>query len=167
MHSLLKLEIIKIHTKNIIRILRLPWLNNGPLFVWHLFIVLKISSFIFLNVVKNILNYIFDIGHGKFSAIWKIFKSPGISKFIFCGKPNHKKNFSLLNISKISPNYCFFPVDVTVYHNGFHGDLNETFLVGNVKPEVKKLVDSRIASRLAYVGTSSSIVLEHSNSLLS
>lgn len=33
------------------------------------------------------------------------------------------------------------PVDVTVYHNGFHGDLNETFLVGNVKPEVKKLVE--------------------------
>ncbi|XP_008559022.1 methionine aminopeptidase 1 [Microplitis demolitor] len=31
-------------------------------------------------------------------------------------------------------------VDVTVYHNGFHGDLNETFLVGNVKPEIKKLV---------------------------
>ena len=32
-------------------------------------------------------------------------------------------------------------VDVTVYHNGFHGDLNETFLVGTVKPEVRKLVD--------------------------
>ncbi|XP_015516122.1 methionine aminopeptidase 1 [Neodiprion pinetum] len=32
-------------------------------------------------------------------------------------------------------------VDVTVYHNGFHGDLNETFLVGNVKPEIKKLVE--------------------------
>lgn len=32
-------------------------------------------------------------------------------------------------------------VDVTVYHNGFHGDLNETFLVGNVKPEVRKLVE--------------------------
>ncbi|XP_014214084.1 methionine aminopeptidase 1 [Copidosoma floridanum] len=31
-------------------------------------------------------------------------------------------------------------VDITVYHNGFHGDLNETFFVGNVKPEVKKLV---------------------------
>lgn len=31
-------------------------------------------------------------------------------------------------------------VDVTVYHKGFHGDLNETFLVGDVKPEVKKLV---------------------------
>ncbi|XP_015588470.1 methionine aminopeptidase 1 [Cephus cinctus] len=32
-------------------------------------------------------------------------------------------------------------VDVTVYHNGFHGDLNETFFVGNVKPEIKKLVE--------------------------
>lgn len=27
-----------------------------------------------------------------------------------------------------------------MYHNGFHGDLNETLLVGNVKPEIKKLV---------------------------
>lgn len=32
-------------------------------------------------------------------------------------------------------------MDVTVYHNGFHGDLNETFLIGNVKPEIKKLVE--------------------------
>ncbi|GFG38523.1 hypothetical protein Cfor_01193 [Coptotermes formosanus] len=31
-------------------------------------------------------------------------------------------------------------VDVTVYHRGFHGDLNETFLIGNVSPEGKKLV---------------------------
>lgn len=31
-------------------------------------------------------------------------------------------------------------VDVTVYHRGFHGDLNETFLVGNVNPSAKKLV---------------------------
>lgn len=38
-------------------------------------------------------------------------------------------------------NYRFYLVDVTVYHNSFHGDLNETFLVGNVKPEVKKLVE--------------------------
>lgn len=38
-------------------------------------------------------------------------------------------------------NLFFFSVDVTVYHNGFHGDLNETFLVGNIKPEVKKLVE--------------------------
>lgn len=31
-------------------------------------------------------------------------------------------------------------VDITVYHRGFHGDLNETFFVGNVKDEHKKLV---------------------------
>uniref|UniRef100_A0A1B6LG69 Methionine aminopeptidase n=1 Tax=Graphocephala atropunctata TaxID=36148 RepID=A0A1B6LG69_9HEMI len=31
-------------------------------------------------------------------------------------------------------------VDVTVYHRNFHGDLNETFLVGEVSPAAKKLV---------------------------
>ena len=31
-------------------------------------------------------------------------------------------------------------VDVTVFHNGFHGDLNETFFVGNVADKHKKLV---------------------------
>lgn len=31
-------------------------------------------------------------------------------------------------------------VDVTVYHRGFHGDLNETFFVGNVSEQHKKLV---------------------------
>lgn len=31
-------------------------------------------------------------------------------------------------------------VDVTVYHRGFHGDLNETFFVGNVSDKHKNLV---------------------------
>lgn len=31
-------------------------------------------------------------------------------------------------------------VDITTYLNGFHGDTNRTFLMGNVKPEVKKFV---------------------------
>ncbi|XP_013774336.1 methionine aminopeptidase 1-like [Limulus polyphemus] len=31
-------------------------------------------------------------------------------------------------------------VDVTVYHRGFHGDLNETFLIGNVDEEGRRLV---------------------------
>ncbi|KFM59924.1 Methionine aminopeptidase 1, partial [Stegodyphus mimosarum] len=31
-------------------------------------------------------------------------------------------------------------IDITVYHRGFHGDLNETFLVGNVDEAGKKLV---------------------------
>lgn len=31
-------------------------------------------------------------------------------------------------------------VDITVYYNGYHGDLNETFFVGNVDERSKKLV---------------------------
>lgn len=33
-----------------------------------------------------------------------------------------------------------FAVDVTVYHRGYHGDLNETFLIGEVNDTAKKLV---------------------------
>lgn len=32
-------------------------------------------------------------------------------------------------------------LDVTTIYKGFHGDTNRTFLIGNVKPENKKLVD--------------------------
>jgi methionyl aminopeptidase len=31
-------------------------------------------------------------------------------------------------------------IDITVFKDGYHGDLNETFLCGNVAPEYKKLV---------------------------
>ena len=33
-----------------------------------------------------------------------------------------------------------FSVDITVYHKGFHGDLNETFFVGKVDETYQKLV---------------------------
>jgi len=33
-------------------------------------------------------------------------------------------------------------VDISLYHDGFHTDLNETFLVGNVAPETRKLVQT-------------------------
>ena len=33
-------------------------------------------------------------------------------------------------------------VDITVYHNGFHGDLNETFFVGEVDEPSRKLVQT-------------------------
>lgn len=39
----------------------------------------------------------------------------------------------------LSPSHA---VDITVYHNGFHGDLNETFFVGDVDEEAKKLVQT-------------------------
>lgn len=32
-------------------------------------------------------------------------------------------------------------IDITTYLNKFHGDTNKTFMVGNVTPEVKKLVE--------------------------
>lgn len=32
-------------------------------------------------------------------------------------------------------------VDVTTYFKNFHGDTNKTYLIGNVKPEIKKLVE--------------------------
>ncbi|MGZ3790431.1 MAG: type I methionyl aminopeptidase [Bacteriovorax sp.] len=32
-------------------------------------------------------------------------------------------------------------IDVTTYLNKFHGDTNKTFLVGNVSPEIRKLVE--------------------------
>ncbi len=32
-------------------------------------------------------------------------------------------------------------LDVTTIWKGFHGDTNKTFLIGNVKPEIKKLVE--------------------------
>ena len=34
----------------------------------------------------------------------------------------------------------FFVVDITIYYNGFHGDLNETYFVGEVDEESKQLV---------------------------
>jgi len=37
-------------------------------------------------------------------------------------------------------------IDITVYKNGFHGDLNETFLVGNVDEGGRKLVEASYES---------------------
>lgn len=31
-------------------------------------------------------------------------------------------------------------IDITLYHNGYHGDLNETFLIGDVDENGKRLV---------------------------
>lgn len=33
-------------------------------------------------------------------------------------------------------------VDITVFYNGYHGDLNETFFVGEVEEGVKRLVQT-------------------------
>lgn len=33
-------------------------------------------------------------------------------------------------------------MDITVFHNGYHGDLNETFFVGEVDDGAKRLVQT-------------------------
>ena len=45
-------------------------------------------------------------------------------------------------------------VDVSAYYKGFHGDLNETFVVGNVDDESKKLirVTAEVRKRLSSAG---------------
>lgn len=37
--------------------------------------------------------------------------------------------------------HCF-AVDITLYRNGYHGDLNETFFVGEVDEGARKLVQT-------------------------
>lgn len=36
----------------------------------------------------------------------------------------------------------YISVDITVFHNGYHGDLNETFFVGDVDDGGKRLVQT-------------------------
>ena len=43
-------------------------------------------------------------------------------------------------MDSISIVHLYISVDVTTYHRGFHGDLNETFFVGNVEEKAKTLV---------------------------
>lgn len=38
--------------------------------------------------------------------------------------------------------FFFVTVDITVFHNGYHGDLNETFFVGEVDEGAKRLVQT-------------------------
>lgn len=58
-----------------------------------------------------------------FAMVWQIIKIKNINLWINVYNVNH------------------FIVDVTVCHRGFHGDLNETFLIGNVSKIAEKLVN--------------------------
>ena len=42
-------------------------------------------------------------------------------------------------------------LDVTAYYDGFHGDLNETYLVGNVAESSKALVKKTYESLMAAI----------------
>ena len=63
-----------------------------------------------------------------------IFVMVGLIAYMFA---NHCR---IRRISHLKNVIC--AVDVTVYHRGYHGDLNETFLIGNVKDVGQKLVQT-------------------------
>lgn len=53
-------------------------------------------------------------------------------------------------------------VDITVYHNGFHGDLNETFFVGDVDEEAKKLVQTTYECLMQAIDSGTGLARSHS-----
>jgi methionyl aminopeptidase len=85
----------------------------------------------------NKLCHDFIIGHGAYPSPLNYHGFPksvctSLNEVICHGIPDKNdilKDGDILNI------------DVTTYLNKFHGDTNKTFYVGNVSPEVKKLVE--------------------------
>lgn len=58
-----------------------------------------------------------------------------------CTSPNEVICHGIPHESVVLKDGDILNIDVTTYLNKFHGDTNKTFLVGNVAPEVQKLVD--------------------------
>lgn len=48
-------------------------------------------------------------------------------------------SWNFCNYLNLLKKYSFLLVDVTVYHRGFHGDLNETLFIGEVDEKSKQL----------------------------
>ena len=48
--------------------------------------------------------------------------------------------------STIIPDGCIMNIDVTIFHDGVHGDCSETILVGDVSPELRDLVKTTFDS---------------------
>lgn len=58
-----------------------------------------------------------------------------------CTSLNHVICHGIPSTKDILKDGDILNIDVTTYLNKFHGDTNKTFLVGNVSPELQKLVD--------------------------
>ena len=54
-------------------------------------------------------------------------------------------------VVKLNSCLLFSIVDVTCFHNGYHGDLNETLFVGKVDEESKNLVQTAYDSLMAAI----------------
>jgi methionyl aminopeptidase len=58
-----------------------------------------------------------------------------------CTSPNEVICHGIPSRNVILKDGDILNIDVTTYLNKFHGDTNKTFLVGNVSPEIKQLVE--------------------------
>ena len=58
-----------------------------------------------------------------------------------CTSPNEVICHGIPSKNVILKNGDILNIDVTTYLNKFHGDTNKTFLVGNVAPQIRKLVE--------------------------
>jgi methionyl aminopeptidase len=84
----------------------------------------------------NTLVHDYIIAHG---AIPSPLNYHGFPKSV-CTSKNDVICHGIPSIKDILNDGDIINVDVTTYLNKFHGDTNATFFVGNVKPEIKKLV---------------------------
>lgn len=118
----------------------------------------------------NALIHEFILDHGAYPSTLNYHGFPkscctSLNEVICHGIPSEKdilKDGDILNI------------DVTTKLNGFHGDTNRTYLIGNVSPEVKKLVEItykcleksiQIVKPGAYLGDIGAVIqrIAHSN----
>jgi methionyl aminopeptidase len=58
-----------------------------------------------------------------------------------CTSVNHVVCHGIPSASKILKDGDIINIDVTVIHNGWHGDTSKMFFVGNVSPHAKRLVE--------------------------
>ena len=66
---------------------------------------------------------------------------PFFSPTLGCSSPSKQVFDMLITQRNNFSSYVFQSVvDITIYYNGFHGDLNETYFVGEVDEESKQLV---------------------------
>jgi methionyl aminopeptidase len=85
----------------------------------------------------NILCHQYIIDHG---AVPSPLNYHGFPKSI-CTSVNEVICHGIPNKNVILKNGDIVNIDITTYLNKFHGDTNKTFYVGDVSPEVKKLVE--------------------------
>jgi len=82
----------------------------------------------------------------------------GSSMYWLVMTEQHQYQLSEWLVTRLRCNVCDV-VDVTTYHRGFHGDLNETMLVGSVSDKAKLLVETTHECLARAIAAGSVVVL--------